>query len=160
MQLRLVACFMALALALPGLAADTIWLVRHAEQTDPDAEDPALTVAGEAMAARLAEMLGDAGIQAIYSTDFRRTRQTAAPLAGKLGLEVALYDPGDLKAFAGQLRSASGPCLVVGHSNTTPRLAELLGGDPAGAIGHMEFDRLYLIELRDGGVESMLLRIP
>ncbi len=157
---RLAVFCMVLALAGAAQAADTIWLVRHAEQTDPEAGDPALTEAGEVMAARLAAMLVDSGIEAVYSTDYRRTRATAAPLAGKLGLEVTLYDPEALELLAGQLRSAAGPCLVVGHSNTTPRLVELLGGDPAGAIGHKEFDRLYLVELRNGGADSILLRIP
>lgn len=158
--LRVAACCAVLALGFPLQAAETIWLVRHGEQTDPSAEDPELTAAGREMAVRLAEMLGEAGIRTIYSSAYRRTRQTAAPLAEELGLELTIYDPGRLERLAEELKSAAGPCLVVGHSNTTPRLVELLGGDPGGAIDQMEFNRLYLVELGGERPSSMLLRIP
>src|SRR5579859_6072486 len=70
-----------------------IFVVRHAERaaaTDPNAskrmmaDDPPLTPAGQARAVRLATMLSAAGIQRIYTTEFQRARQTAAPLADKL----------------------------------------------------------------------------
>jgi phosphohistidine phosphatase SixA len=160
MLLRVAACCVILALGLPVQGAETIWLVRHAEQIDPEAKDPELTAAGREMAVRLAKMLGEAGIRTIYSSDYHRTRQTAAPLAEQLGIELTIYDPGKLETLAEELQSVAGPCLVVGHSNTTPRLVQLLGGDPAGAIDHLEFNRLYLVDLGGERPGSILLRIP
>lgn len=142
----------------PTANANTIFLVRHAEkQKGPD---PSLTAAGETRADVLAAMLKDAGITHIHSSDYARTRQTAAPLADALGLSVELYDPRDLPAMAARLKTMTGTHLVVGHSNTTPQLTELLGGDGGTPIVEAtEYDRLYLVVTgADGSVRSTLLR--
>lgn len=138
-----------------------IYLVRHAEKqlADPANKDPDLTEQGQQRAAQLARILRDSGIKSIYSTDYRRTRQTAAPLAEKLQLPVTNYDPADLSALADRLRESSDNTLVVGHSNTTPQLVELLGGDSVSAIDEArEYDRLYILVLRGGKVTSLLQR--
>ena len=138
-----------------------IYLVRHAEKqlADPTDKDPGLTERGRQRAAQLARVLRDGGINSIYSTDYRRTRQTAAPLAQRLQLPIANYDPANLPALAARLRASPGNALVVGHSNTTPQLVELLGGDSVSAIDEArEYDRLYILVLRDGVVTSLLQR--
>lgn len=136
-----------------------VFLVRHAEKT-ADKDDPALTLAGQARAVLLANMLTDAGITHIHSSDYTRTRDTAAPLAAKLGLTVQIYDPRDLPAMAAQLKNSGGRHLVVGHSNTTPQLTELLGGDGGKPIVEAnEYDRLYYVtQDKSGEVTSILLR--
>jgi broad specificity phosphatase PhoE len=139
-----------------------VFLVRHAERADDGGmapeEDPHLSPAGEERAEALARMLEDAGITHIHSTDYLRTRETAAPLAAVTGLPVSLYDSGNLAAFAAELLATPGRHLVVGHSNTTPDLVTALGGDPRGAIDSMEYDRLYMLSIGPGGVETVLLR--
>ncbi len=145
--------------SVPVPESGTAYLVRHAEKVTGDAaqalddpRDPPLTAAGEARAAALADRLMDAGIVQVWSTDTTRTRDTAQPLADRLGLDVQLYDPSDLPGFAAQLKG--GPddtVLVVGHSNTTPQLAEALGADPGEPIVEKtEYDRLYQIDLTTG----------
>jgi phosphohistidine phosphatase SixA len=136
-----------------------VYLVRHAEKADESA-DPALTAEGNARAAVLAGLLSDSGITHIYSSDFVRTRATVEPLARRLGLETLIYDPRDLVGIASRLRNTPGRHLVSGHSNTTPRLVELLGGDPHSAIDEpSEYDRLYIVTLLPGGrASSVLLR--
>lgn len=134
-----------------------VYLVRHAEKQA--GEDPSLTAAGEARAAELADLLVDQGLAQIHSTNYKRTLETAAPLAARTGLEVVLYDPRDLDRFAGELRASVGVHLVVGHSNTTPQLATALGGDPGGEIDETaEYDRLYVIDLSSGAVVSSIER--
>jgi 2,3-bisphosphoglycerate-dependent phosphoglycerate mutase len=54
--------------------------------------DPALTPRGNEQAALLAGRLATAGIDAIYVSTLRRTTQTAAPLAARLGL-AAVVEP-------------------------------------------------------------------
>ncbi len=139
-----------------------VFLVRHAERADDGmmtgGEDPHLSEAGEARARLLAALLADAGITHIHSTDLRRTRETAAPLAAATGLAVLVYEADDLGGFARRLMEAPGRHLVVGHSNTTPALVEALGGDPHGGIETMEYDRLYLLRLGGEGAETVLLR--
>lgn len=123
-----------------------IFLVRHAEKQTGD--DPSLTAEGQSRAETLAEILADKGLTQIYSTNTKRTLETAAPIAALTGLTVELYDPRDLDAFAADLKANPGVHLVVGHSNTTPGLALALGGDPGTAIDEAtEYDRLYVIDL-------------
>jgi len=136
-----------------------VFLVRHAEKTT-EKTDPDLTVNGYARAERLADMLEDAGIQYIHSSDYKRTRETAAPLAKRLGLEVEIYDPRDLQLMSNKLTLRGGKHLVVGHSNTTPQLTEALGGDGGSPIVEAtEYNRLYFVtRSRNGDVSSTLLR--
>lgn len=129
----------------------TVYLVRHAEKTTVN-PDPGLTLDGQTRAEQLADRLEDAGITAIWTTDYARTRATAAPLAARLGLDVRLYNPGDLPGFASYLKThPQDIALVVGHSNTTPQLVELLGGDPVSPINEDgEYDRLYTVSTTRG----------
>ncbi len=111
-----------------GLGEETmIFLVRHAERADDAGadpgmvmdpqlrEDPALSAPGEARAALLAEILVDAGLTHIHSTDYRRTLDTSAPAAEETGIEIALYDADELSSFAEFLKETPGRHLVVGH---------------------------------------------
>jgi probable phosphoglycerate mutase len=79
----------------PG--ATEILLVRHGE-SEPVVEgrdhplvdghgDPALSPEGRLQAERLGERLAHEPIDAIYVTTLRRTAETAAPLAARLGIE-------------------------------------------------------------------------
>ena len=138
---------------------DAIFLVRHAEKT-LDKTDPGLTDAGKARALALADRLENEGITHIHSSDYIRTRDTAAPLATRLGLNVEIYDAGDLPGIAETLKTTPGRHLVVGHSNTTPQLTELLGGDGGTPIYEAtEYDRLYILTTKKGEpVKSYLTR--
>ena len=128
----------------PPPDARQIYLVRHAEKAAGD--NPPLTLIGRARAEILANELKDAGLTAIYSTDTRRTRETAAPIARATGLTVLPYDSGNLETFANMLRATPGNILVVGHSNTTPQLVKELGGKPGAPIVEAtEYDRLYVL---------------
>jgi len=122
--------------------------------------DPELSAAGYIRAATLAHTLRDVELEYIHSTDFIRTRKTAEPVAVTTGLEIEIYDPSDLKGFADDLILSGGRHLVVGHSNTTPRMVELLGGDSASEINEAnEYDRLYIVTIGlDGRVRTLLLR--
>lgn len=136
-------------------AATVVYLVRHAEKVEPppaeSPRDPPLNDAGRERAAELARVLGNAGVTRILSTDYRRTRETAAALAEALGLQVEIYDALGLPELADRLRSGPGRVVVVGHSNTTPLLVELLGGDPGPPIDEaMEYDRLYVMVFEQG----------
>lgn len=143
-------------------------LVRHAEKAEAPADDPPLSRQGEARARALARTLADAGITHIHSSDTRRTRDTAAPLAAALGLEIELYDPRDLPAMADRLRALPGRHVVVGHSNTTDVLSGLLGGATFGEIVEAwEYNRLYFLTPRpevpgtapgSAGFETVLIR--
>lgn len=139
-----------------------IYLVRHAEKVVGPGDherDPPLTDTGLARAQYLAYVLKAAGIEKIYTTDYRRTRQTAEPLAQKLRQQPEVYDPRRLRAFARQLKKSKSHSLVVGHSNTTPQLVELLGGAGGQPIDEAtEYDRLYIVIRNGDNVETLLQR--
>ena len=136
-----------------------VFLVRHGEKVDAS-EDPELSAAGRNRATALARILRSAEVEYVHSSDFIRTRDTAAPTAIAHGLEVELYDPRDLPTLAETLRRTGGRHLVVGHSTTTPPMVELLGGKSSSAINEEgEFDRLYIVTIgRDGVAQSVVLR--
>lgn len=133
-----------------------VLLVRHAEKVDAS-QNPKLSTAGKARATALAIALHDADLEYVHSTDFIRTRKTASPVATKAGVKISLYEAGDLPALVGQLKSNGGRHLVVGHSNTTPKLVELLGGEPRSKIQEKEYDRLYIVTIGGDGVVSTVL---
>ncbi len=66
-------------------------LVRHAEATG-QAPDAALTGKGRRQADRLARMLSGAGIDAIYTSPYRRAVETARPVSLASGLGIVLSD--------------------------------------------------------------------
>jgi broad specificity phosphatase PhoE len=161
-RLALLLALIALGSWAAGAAAQStttvVYLVRHAEKLD-DTADPPLTEAGAERARLLERTLVDAGITRILSSDYERTRDTAAPLAERLGLEVEIYDPRALDELAERIRSEPGRYLVSGHSNTTPALVERLGGDPGEPIREAdEYDRLYVLSVRPEGTTTVLLR--
>ncbi len=136
-----------------------VFLVRHAEKVD-SSSDPELSDEGKKRTEALADVLRNANLEHVYSTDFIRTRDTAAPVAKANGVEVEKYNSKDLEGFAKKLKEAGGRHLVVGHSNTTPKLTKLLGGDAGAEIDEKsEFDRLYIVTIgKDGTVSSVLIR--
>lgn len=135
-----------------------IYLVRHAEKADDDPRDPILTDEGKTRAVALADRLASRGIERVLSTDYTRTRDTAYPLASRLGLKVDPYDPRDLHGVAEDVLDDGRTALVVGHSNTTPGLVEALGGEPGEAIDESEYDRLYEITIDGEEVTTQLHR--
>lgn len=140
-----------MSLSLPALAQQTIFVVRHAERADAGtagatmmANDPELSAAGRARAQSLAAALKDAKIAAIYTTEYKRTRQTAEPLAGALGIEVTVVPARDLAALVGKLKGG-GNALVVGHSNTVGPIIEQLGVAEPVTLGDEDYDNLFVV---------------
>ena len=134
----------------------TYFLVRHAEKT-AEKTDPALTTKGHKRAKELAARLAKIPLTKIYTTDYRRTRDTAGPIAAAKELQVILYDPSDLDGFSQKLLSDTGHILVIGHSNTTPSLSALLGGIKGEPIVEStEYDRIYIVTRNDKDIESRI----
>ena len=126
-----------------------IYLVRHAEKMR-GGNDPKLSVAGIKRSIKLSEILKEIDLDAIYSTDYMRTRYTAKPTANKNNLETTIYDPSDQVYFADMiLKNHKGrKVLVVGHSNTIPMLVNiLLGSDEYTQLDEDEYDKLFIVTL-------------
>ena len=140
------------------VAPITVIAMRHAEKGADDPRDPHLSEAGTARAAELARLLSHAGVTHLFSTPYHRTRDTLAPLAAALELEVAAYNPAAMDAFLKQLQGLppGSVAVVAGHSNTTPGVVLGLGGTIADvgshrgapALDEAEFDRAFVVTLR------------
>ena len=129
--------------------AVTVFLVRHAERLDDSPNSP-LNDVGRERVERLRALVADVDFTHVHSTNLTRTLDTAGPIAADDGVELIIYSPGELEELAATIRATPGRHLVSGHSNTTPRLAEALGGEPHGPIGEMEYNRLYIIVIQPG----------
>ncbi len=136
-----------------------IFLVRHAEKSKDDPKDPNLTKEGKERAERLKFHLAKAGITTIYTTDYRRTKQTIQPLADYLDIEPILYTP-DLADLPDLLRQAhDGNIVVAGHSNTTPKMVnKLLGIEDYKSLDESIYDHLFVVTKAGDSFSVTLLR--
>jgi broad specificity phosphatase PhoE len=142
----------------------TVFLVRHAERAEEPRQDPPLTEQGVARSQALARLLSTAGIKAIFTSQFARTKLTAEPLASKLSitptalsLKISPTNPRQIAEESTKetvdkiLSHAGSSVLVVGHSNSIPDVIKMLGGDAAPAIDEKKFDDLFVVTVYGKG---------
>jgi broad specificity phosphatase PhoE len=129
-------------------------VIRHADRTPAPADD--LIPAGHERARDLVATLQNAGVTAIIHTDQQRSRDTAAPLAAKLGLRPEVFPlPAreqteqrvqHIKALDAAIRRhAGGVVLVVGHEPTVPAIIASLGGPQLPDVCATVFDNLFVL---------------
>lgn len=143
---------LAIALGISAFAAapvaalpDTIYVMRHLER-DPG-QDPDLNAVGAANAERLASWFARNPPKAIYVSQFRRSQQTAAPLAKKLKLSPVGYQARAPEAIYDGVRASKGPVLIVAHNNTVPVIVEALGGPKAaGDLEETDYGRIWILQ--------------
>lgn len=144
---RFVFCCLLLSLLLStATAQSTIFIVRHAEKADATI-DSDLSEAGRGRADGLARMLKDANITAIYTTEFRRTQQTAAPLAKALDINATNLPAKDIAPLTAKLRASNGNALVIGHRDTIPDLIKALEISTPINIAENDYDNLFVVVL-------------
>lgn len=136
----------------------TLYLIRHAEKVADGSKDPDLTGAGRERANNIAARLQDKGIRVVWSSDYQRTLDTAAPLAERLGLKVETYDPENQRKLLAQLKKRHLNAVIVGHSNTIPELAQMLCECVVEEMQETEYDRLMVIDIRNGEAELQSLQ--
>jgi|DewCreStandDraft_4_1066084.scaffolds.fasta_scaffold89386_2 broad specificity phosphatase PhoE len=109
----------------------TFILVRHAEKDmTQSTPDPDLSAEGHARARRLALLFEKTEIAAVYSTPFKRTRQTVEPLAAGKKLTIQQYAVNDEKEVDKIFAAYKGKTVFIGgHSNTVPQLLNYITGD-------------------------------
>jgi len=109
----------------------TYYLIRHSEKDRSDSQNsnPNLNPNGKERAERWASYFNDKKIDAVYSTNYNRTIQTATPTADAYGLEVKFYDPTNMYDQNFVEETTGKNILVVGHSNTTPQFVNAILGE-------------------------------
>ena len=141
--------FTAVALALAAqlaTAEPTIFLARHAEKADSgaDPKNPDLSTAGRARAEALGRMLRDAGVVAVFATEYARTQQTAEEVRRASGAAVTIVPAMDVAALIDKLKAVEGNAVVIGHSNTLPEIIKALGAEKPVTIDESEYDNLCI----------------
>lgn len=145
-----------LAAATVVSAQPIVIIVRHAEKLVHGGNDPDLSQAGAARAEALAHMMKDAGITAIFTSELKRTQETAAPLAKALGITPTVVPAKDTAALVQKLHALADNALVVGHGNTIPDVVKSLGMDAHTYIGEDDYSEVFVISL---GQKPQLLRL-
>lgn len=160
----LLAAFVGCAPSVPEAPPPTtVYLVRHAEKAAAPADDPPLTTEGAARAAALADELADAEIRAVYSSQYRRARDTVGPLAERLGLEVTelpITGPDVAATLRAQARriateNSGAAALVAGHSNTVPVMVAELTGEPMAELDESAYGDLFVVVITSDGTARL-----
>lgn len=136
-------------------AEPIVVVVRHAEKAD-NSEDASLSDAGRQRAETLSHILKDANIVAIFTSERKRTQETAAPLAKLANVSPTVVPAKDYAALVTKLRDVKGNALVVGHGNTIPDLIKALGIDTSVQIADTDYSDIFVVAL---GPRSQLMRL-
>ena len=140
----------------------TYYLIRHAEknQSDKTNRDPHLTEEGLKRAENWANTLKDVKFDMVYSTDYHRTKETAAPTAKANNVEVTFYDPRNMNPKEFMASTKGKTVLIVGHSNTTPMFANgLIGDKKYDMIAEENNSNLYIVTITKDSKTSTLLKV-
>ena len=137
----------------------TVIVVRHAEKNiQSDNPDPDLSPAGQVRAQEIAREFAESGIQAIYATQYRRTQQTVAPLANRLGLPITSIDAKQSEELTRRILSSNRgqTVFVAGHNNTVPEIVNLLSGEKFPLIPESEYDNMFIVTIYRFGKAKVL----
>ena len=130
-------------------AQPVVVIVRHAEKATNGGKDPDLSSAGRARADALAPILKDSGITAIFTSEFKRTQETAAPTATSIGVTATVVPAKDTVALVAKLHQLNGNALVVGHGDTIPNMIKALGINSPINIPDEDYSELLIVTLGD-----------
>jgi phosphohistidine phosphatase SixA len=128
----------------------TVILVRHAEKKiEPSNPDPDLTPEGVERAHEIARVFADAGVNAIYATQYKRTQQTVKPLSDRTGVPVTLLDSKETDQLLRRIQTTDRgqTVFIAGHNNTVPAMVSELSGEKYATIPESEYDNLYIVTI-------------
>lgn len=160
--------FLSFAIA-AGLASaavaqpSTVIVVRHAEKASQTESDPVLSDAGTQRAKDLAAALADAGVTSVITTQFQRTRLTAAPTIEALKTTTTVVPTTSGAAHVADVvaaiksQPAGSTVLVVGHSNTVPAIIAALGGPKMPNMCDSKYSPMFILEM-NGASPPRLIR--
>lgn len=160
-------CLLLFIAPLNGLAKfpdeTIVYIVRHAEKDTSNTKnnDPNLSKEGKVRAEALNDFLKAEKITAVYSTNFKRTIQTVAPVAQHNEVSINTYDAKDPSEVARIVKSqlANQKVLVAGHSNTILEIVKSFGVDPpADKLNDDDYDLIFQIRIDKNGSASLITK--
>ena len=134
----------------------SIYLVRHA---DRDGRPDVLNDAGVKRAQDLKELLKNVKFDAVFSSDYNRTKSTAKPLIDELGISLTIYDAANIPGLVENIKTnyLGKKILIVGHSNTVPETINEFGVTPAlEHIDHDTYNNLFLVRFATKGTAELI----
>ena len=139
----------------------TLVLLRHADVDDPPTPPPAnwspeLNSRGRRRSEALADLLEGAGVATIIVSPVLRTHQTATPLAERLGLALQVTPTWSQTATEALSSESGDVVLVIGHSNTIPKIINSVGGPMSGTEILEGHEDLFIITIVTPGSASFL----
>lgn len=131
----------------------TYYFIRHAEKDTLDTgEDPQLTDAGRARAQKWAQVFKDVDFDLIYSSDYKRTLNTAKPIAESQQKEITIFNTKKLNDRDFQERTKGKKVLVVGHSNLNPEWVNyILEEEKYRDLSEAEYGSLFIAVIHPDG---------
>jgi phosphohistidine phosphatase SixA len=130
-------------------APEYIYLFRHAEKQA--GEDPSLSPQGLERAEKLPSFVENYNVT-VYSSNYNRTKQTAAPISKHFNTPIHIYNVRDLESLKDKILASEGFVVVIGHSNTTPNLASLITNKALKPMGEGDFSHYYFLRRESAGV--------
>jgi broad specificity phosphatase PhoE len=161
-KLILTFTFFSLTLISYSQEVTTYYFIRHAEKLRIDKTDknPNLNYNGYKRAEAWKDVFSNISFDAVYSTDYNRTKLTAKPTADSNNLPILLYNPNSMYSEAFKNNTKGKTVLVVGHSNTTNVFVnKILGVEKYEEIKDNNNSNLYIVTITDGKSSSVLLKI-
>ena len=142
----------------PSPETTVYYLIRHAEKDiSTSNQDPSLTEIGLERAANWAKIFTPIKFNQIYSTDYKRTQQTALPTASKKKLDIQSYDPDNLYDENFKIKTKGKTVLIVGHSNTTPAFVNtILGEQKFDQLDDRDNGKLFIVTLVDHEISVVI----
>ena len=140
----------------------TFYFIRHSEKdrSNPSEENPHLMQKGLERAEKWSRILGNVQFDAVYSSNYHRTMETAKPTADRNKLKITMYDPHgvDVKRFVNENKGKH--VLIVGHSNTIHSFVNaLIGNEKYEEIDDSNNGNLYIVTIINGHIADQLLTI-
>ena len=141
-------------LFLLGSCTQTFYIVRHAEKEN-DTEEAGLSQTGIQRGVDLEKWMADKKLDTVFTSTKRRAVLTGLSVSLPESVyQIALDQSSDaaVNAFIERLKKISSTknILIVGHTNTIPRIVFGLSAAGIEPIPENDFDNLYIITKKNG----------
>ena len=138
----------------------TYYFIRHAEKVD-NSQNPDLSEIGLERANLWNKIFSEISFDEIYSTDYKRTIQTATPTATTKNIQIKLYNPKTIKIESFKKETLGKKVLIIGHSNTTTNFVnQIINQKIYADIEDTTFGNLYIVTINGEIITHQLLKLP
>lgn len=138
----------------------TYYFIRHAEKVD-NSQNPDLSEIGLERANLWNKIFSEISFDEIYSTDYKRTIQTATPTATTKKIQIKLYNPKTIAIESFKKETLGKKVLIIGHSNTTPNFVnQIINQKIYADIEDTTFGNLYIVTINGESITHQLLKLP